>query len=165
MQPLWLCSTPRPKRLFVTVNVFYREAGRTGPPQSDAVFHHTAALPELLRELDAEFPLHRVDAVGVSEKPRRWKAHICRASSQGLQWRRGWRWRAASLWCAPLINRGISPPLCSPQRGRRFSHGACLCSIFRAEPPSSFCAAERLSCAGWAAAPTFMPARRWTASA
>lgn len=27
----------------------------------------------------------------------RWKAHICRASSQGLQWRRGWRWRAASL--------------------------------------------------------------------
>ena len=27
-------------------------------------------LPELLRELDAEFPLHRVDAVGVSEKPR-----------------------------------------------------------------------------------------------
>ena len=44
--------------------------GELGLRQSDAVFHHTAALPELLRELDAEFPLHRVDAVGVSEKPR-----------------------------------------------------------------------------------------------
>ena len=44
--------------------------GELGLGQSDAVFHHTAALPELLRELDAEFPLHRVDAVGVSEKPR-----------------------------------------------------------------------------------------------
>lgn len=44
--------------------------GELGLRQSDAVFHHTTALPELLRELDAEFPLHRVDAVGVSEKPR-----------------------------------------------------------------------------------------------
>ena len=71
MQPLWLCSTPRPKRLFVTVNVFLPvKPGELGLRQSDAVFHHTAALPELLRELDAEFPLHRVDAVGVSEKPR-----------------------------------------------------------------------------------------------
>ena len=51
----------------------------------------------------------------------RWKAHICRASSQGLQWRRGWRWRAASLWCAPLINRGhIAASLLSAAGGIAF---------------------------------------------
>ena len=139
--------------------------GELGLRQSDAVFHHTAALPELLRELDAEFPLHRVDAVGVSEKPRPVEGSYMPCFLTGLAVAQGLALARGVLWCAPLINRGISPPLCSPQRGRRFSHGACLCSIFRAEPPSSFCAAERLSCAGWAAAPTFMPARRWTASA
>jgi N6-L-threonylcarbamoyladenine synthase len=46
------------------------KAGGLGLRQSDAVFHHTAALPELLRQLGAAFPLRRVGAVGVSEKPR-----------------------------------------------------------------------------------------------
>lgn len=44
--------------------------GGLGLRQSDAVFHHTAALPELLRQLDAQFPLRQIGAVGVSEKPR-----------------------------------------------------------------------------------------------
>lgn len=44
--------------------------GELGLRQSDAVFHHTVALPELVRELDAAFPLYRISAVGVSEKPR-----------------------------------------------------------------------------------------------
>ncbi len=44
--------------------------GRLGLRQSDAVFHHTAALPELLRAVDAEVPLRSVGTVGVSEKPR-----------------------------------------------------------------------------------------------
>ena len=40
------------------------KAGGLGLRQSDAVFHHTAALPELLRQLGAAFPLRRVGAVG-----------------------------------------------------------------------------------------------------
>lgn len=46
--------------------------GQAGLRQSDAVFHHTVALPQLLRELCKENGdlLARVDAVGVAEKPR-----------------------------------------------------------------------------------------------
>ena len=44
--------------------------GGLGLRQSDAVFHHTAALPALLRQADEVFPLHKIDAVGVSQKPR-----------------------------------------------------------------------------------------------
>lgn len=44
--------------------------GELGLRQSDAVFHHTAALPELLRELEQSVPLTQIGAVGVSEKPR-----------------------------------------------------------------------------------------------
>ncbi|MGN0707829.1 MAG: glycoprotease [Faecalibacterium sp.] len=44
--------------------------GQLGLRQSDALFHHTAALPEMLRELGQEFDLTRIAAVGVSGKPR-----------------------------------------------------------------------------------------------
>lgn len=44
--------------------------GELGLRQSDAVFHHTAALPALLRQADEAFPLRGIDAVGVSQKPR-----------------------------------------------------------------------------------------------
>ncbi len=44
--------------------------GELGLRQSDAVFHHTAALPVLLRELNEQFPIHKIDAVGVSQAPR-----------------------------------------------------------------------------------------------
>lgn len=44
--------------------------GRLGLRQSDAVFHHTAALPALLRQADEAFSLCGIGAVGVSEKPR-----------------------------------------------------------------------------------------------
>lgn len=44
--------------------------GQRGLRQSDAVFHHTAALPAMLSELDAQFPLRQIEAVGVSVKPR-----------------------------------------------------------------------------------------------
>ena len=44
--------------------------GQLGLRQSDALFHHTAALPEMLEELAQEFDLTRIDAVGVSQKPR-----------------------------------------------------------------------------------------------
>jgi tRNA A37 threonylcarbamoyltransferase TsaD len=44
--------------------------GQLGLRQSDALFHHTAALPEMLKELSGEFDLTKISAVGVSEKPR-----------------------------------------------------------------------------------------------
>ena len=44
--------------------------GERGLRQSDAVFHHTAALPEMLRELNDRVPLREVGAVGVSVRPR-----------------------------------------------------------------------------------------------
>lgn len=44
--------------------------GQLGLRQSDALFHHTVALPELLDELSQEVDLTKVAAVGVSQKPR-----------------------------------------------------------------------------------------------
>ena len=44
--------------------------GQRGLRQSEALFHHTVALPSLLGQMAAEVPLSRVKAVGVSEKPR-----------------------------------------------------------------------------------------------
>lgn len=45
-------------------------AGALGLRQSDAVFHHTAALPELFEELKKKTNLKELSAVGVSVKPR-----------------------------------------------------------------------------------------------
>ena len=45
------------------------EEGKLGLRQSDAVFHHTAALPQLLGELQEEGALEGVGAVAVSQKP------------------------------------------------------------------------------------------------
>lgn len=44
--------------------------GSLGLRQSDALFHHTAALPELLAELGGKADLTQIGAVGVSAKPR-----------------------------------------------------------------------------------------------
>ena len=44
--------------------------GQLGLRQSDALFHHTTALPEMLNELAGEFDLTKISAVGVSQKPR-----------------------------------------------------------------------------------------------
>lgn len=44
--------------------------GQLGLRQSDAVFHHTEALPDLLEQLGQQADLTRVEAVGVSVKPR-----------------------------------------------------------------------------------------------
>ena len=46
------------------------KAGQLGLRQSDALFHHTTALPEMLEELSREFDLTQIAAVGVSQKPR-----------------------------------------------------------------------------------------------
>ena len=44
--------------------------GHLGLRQSDALFHHTTALPEMLDELGKECDLTQIAAVGVSQKPR-----------------------------------------------------------------------------------------------
>lgn len=44
--------------------------GQLGLRQSDAVFHHTAALPQLIGQLGQKVDLTRIDAVGVSVRPR-----------------------------------------------------------------------------------------------
>lgn len=44
--------------------------GQLGLRQSDAVFHHTAALPQMLEELSQKTDLTAVEAVGVSARPR-----------------------------------------------------------------------------------------------
>lgn len=44
--------------------------GQLGLRQSDALFHHTVALPAMMAELGGEFDLTKISAVGVSEKPR-----------------------------------------------------------------------------------------------
>jgi N6-L-threonylcarbamoyladenine synthase len=44
--------------------------GQLGLRQSDALFHHTAALPQMLEELAQETDLTHIDAVGVSRAPR-----------------------------------------------------------------------------------------------
>lgn len=44
--------------------------GQLGLRQSDALFHHTSALPAMLAELGEEVDLTKIAAVGVSQKPR-----------------------------------------------------------------------------------------------
>ena len=44
--------------------------GQLGLRQSDALFHHTAALPELMQKINDTVPLSKIRAVAVSEKPR-----------------------------------------------------------------------------------------------
>lgn len=44
--------------------------GQLGLRQSEALFHHTAALPQLLEQLGRRVDLTRIEAVGVSAKPR-----------------------------------------------------------------------------------------------
>ena len=46
------------------------KAGQLGLRQSDALFHHTAALPELMQKINDTVPLCKIQAVAVSEKPR-----------------------------------------------------------------------------------------------
>ena len=54
------------KRIFLPV-----KEGQLGLRQSDALFHHTVALPEMMQELAQEFDLTQIDAVGVSQSPAR----------------------------------------------------------------------------------------------
>ena len=53
--------------------------GQLGLRQSDAVFHHTQQLHTLVENIAKEIDLSGVSALGVSTRPVRLTAHICRA--------------------------------------------------------------------------------------
>ena len=44
--------------------------GQLGLRQSEALFHHVQVLPGLLAELNQQVPLHQIERVGVSARPR-----------------------------------------------------------------------------------------------
>lgn len=92
--------------------------GQLGLRQSDALFHHTAALPEMLAELGQKVNLTQIEAVGVSARPRPvdgsympcfWRASVRPQRSARPK---------AFRWFKRPTSRGISPrPFCG-QRGR-----------------------------------------------
>ena len=54
--------------------------GELGLRQSDAVFAHIKSLPELSGRLFSHIDKGEITAVGVSTRPRGWRAAICPAS-------------------------------------------------------------------------------------
>ena len=79
MQPLWQVFDTAGEVVCAKKRFLPVKPGQLGLRQSDALFHHTTALPEMLHELAQEFDLTRIDAVGVSQKRARQRAVICRA--------------------------------------------------------------------------------------
>lgn len=107
--------------------------GQLGLRQSDALFHHTAALPEMLAELGQKVNLTQIEAVGVSARPRRWMAPICHAF-----WRASVRPQRSARpkafrWFKRPTSRGISPrPFLRPA-GQTCSAKKSWCSMCPAE--------------------------------
>ena len=137
------------------------KAGQLGLRQSDALFHHTVALPEMMQELAQEFDLTQIDAVGVSQKPRPVEGSYMPCFLAGVN--------AATAFAhakgIPLVltthQRVTLPQRCLQLRGTAVAEKFC-CSIFPAAPRTC-CSAIR--CAGsqrLAPAQTFMPDRLWT---
>lgn len=138
------------------------KAGQLGLRQSDALFHHTVALPEMMQELAQEFDLTQIDAVGVSQKPRPVEGSYMPCFLAGVN--------AATAFAHA---KGIPLVLTTHQQGHAAAAlfaakgNSCLlkkfcCSIFPAAPRTC-CSAIR--CAGsqrLAPAQTFMPDRLWT---
>ena len=101
--------------------------GQLGLRQSDALFHHTAALPEMLKELSGEFDLTKISAVGVSEKPR-----PVEGSYMPCFLPRRSRWPGASRSSARPISRAMRRRHCLRPRVKSSSARKHCCSIFPA---------------------------------
>ena len=106
--------------------------GQLGLRQSDALFHHTAALPEMLEELGREFDLTQISAVGVSQKPR----PVESARPQPL------RRPGASRSSIPPISRDTQRQRCLQQKGKSSSARKC-CSSTSQAVQRIFCSAMR----------------------
>ena len=92
--------------------------GQLGLRQSDALFHHTTALPEMLGELSREFDLTQIAAVGVSQKPRPVEGSYMPCFLAGVSAATAFA-RARGI---PLVHtthqQGVMPPLlCLPPKG------------------------------------------------
>lgn len=66
------------------------KAGMAGLRQSDAVFHHTRQLPEVIQTLLPN-PPQNLTGIGVTIRHATSKALICLAFCVGKQWRMEWR--------------------------------------------------------------------------
>ena len=113
--------------------------GQLGLRQSDALFHHTTALPEMLRELAQEFDLTRIDAVGVSQKPRPAEGSYMPCFLAGVN--------AATAFAA----------------ARTFLRRKSCCFIFPAARRICCCVMRYARSPNLARARTFTPDRLWTA--
>ena len=105
--------------------------GQLGLRQSDALFHHTAALPEMLEELGREFDLTQISAVGVSQKPRPVEGSYMPLRRPG-----------ASRSSIPPISRDTRRQRCLQQKGKNSSARKC-CSSTSQAVQRIFCSAMR----------------------
>ena len=106
--------------------------GQLGLRQSDALFHHTAALPEMLKELSGEFDLTKISAVGVSEKPRPVEGSYMPCFWRASALPRRSRWPGASRSSARPISRAMRRRHCLRPRVKSSSARKHCCSIFPA---------------------------------
>ena len=124
--------------------------GQLGLRQSDALFHHTVALPEMLAELGSEFDLTQISAVGVSEKPRPVEgsympcflagvsAATAFAAARASALPRRSRWPGASRSSARPISRAMRRRHCLRPRVKSSSARKHCCSTFPAARPTCF---------------------------
>ena len=140
--------------------------GQLGLRQSDALFHHTAALPEMLEELGREFDLTRISAVGVSEKPRPVEGSYMPCFLAGGQ--RGDRLCAGTGDPAdphdPSAGARSGGALCRKRGGTVPAEGPAF-FISRAGPRICCSAIRSGTSTPLAPAQIFMPDKLWTVSA
>ena len=122
----------RRRGLFVTANSFCRCApGSWACARGDALFHHTAALPELLEKIGAGADLTRVGAVGVSARPRPVEGSYMPCFLAGLSAAAAFSARARRAACAhdPPAGAYCGCAVCR-RRGGPFRPGGARFSCF-----------------------------------
>ena len=116
--------------------------GQLGLRQSDALFHHTTALPEMLEELGREFDLTRISAVGVSQKPRPVEGSYMPCFLAGVSAATAFAQARASRSSIPPISRDTRRQRCLQQKGKSSSARKC-CSSTSQAVQRIFCSAMR----------------------
>ena len=112
--------------------------GQLGLRRSDALFHHTAALPEMLAELGSEFDLTQISAVGVSEKPRPVEGSYMPCFLAGVSAAEAFALARASRSSARPISRAMRRRHCLRPRVKSSSVKRRCSSTFPAARPTCF---------------------------